>query len=68
MTGLTDAHLYLRECETLLPLVKIAADVDSVDLSGVSGTPEVFVDGKRHHGAYGISTLSDAVRAARARC
>jgi Na+/H+ antiporter NhaA len=46
---------------------KIAADVDSADLSGVSGTPTFFVNGKRHHGAYDIYTLTDAVRAARAR-
>jgi protein-disulfide isomerase len=46
---------------------KIAADLDSADLSGVSGTPTFFVNGKRHHGAYDIGTLSDAVRAARAR-
>jgi protein-disulfide isomerase len=45
----------------------IAADVDSADLSGVSGTPTFFINGKRHHGAYDISTLSDAVRTARTR-
>jgi protein-disulfide isomerase len=41
--------------------------VDSADLSGVSGTPTFFVNGKRHQGAYDISTLSDAVRTARTR-
>jgi Na+/H+ antiporter NhaA len=46
---------------------KIAADVDSADLSGVSGTPTFFINGKRHHGAYDIDTLTGAVRAARAR-
>jgi Na+/H+ antiporter NhaA len=46
---------------------KIDADVDSADLSGVSGTPTFFVNGKRHHGAYDLTELSDAVRAARAR-
>jgi Na+/H+ antiporter 1/DSBA-like thioredoxin domain len=45
---------------------KIAADFDSADLSGVSGTPTFFINGKRHHGAYDIATLSDAVRTARA--
>ena len=39
--------------------------MDSADLSGVSGMPTFFVNGKRHHGAYDISTLSDAVRTAR---
>jgi Na+/H+ antiporter NhaA len=45
---------------------KIAADIDSADLSGVSGTPTFFINGKRHHGAYDIATLSGAVRTARA--
>jgi Na+/H+ antiporter NhaA len=46
---------------------RIAEDVDSADLSGVSGTPTFFVNGRRHHGAYDEKTLSRAVRAARAR-
>jgi protein-disulfide isomerase len=46
---------------------KIVADVDSADLSNVSGTPTFFVNGKRHHGAYDIESLTTAVRAARAR-
>jgi Na+/H+ antiporter NhaA len=48
-------------------MARIDEDVDSADLSGVSGTPTFFVNGKRHHGAYDLSELSDAVRAARAR-
>ena len=44
---------------------KIAADVDSADLSGVSGTPTFFINGRRHHGAYDIDSLASAVRAAR---
>src|SRR5438067_4691850 len=44
-----------------------ADDVDSADLSGVSGTPTFFVNGRRHYGAYDIATLSAAVRAAGAR-
>jgi protein-disulfide isomerase len=46
---------------------KIDEDVDSADLSGVSGTPTFFINGRRHHGAFDLGTLSDAVRAARAR-
>jgi Na+/H+ antiporter NhaA len=46
---------------------RIAEDVDSADLSGVSGTPTFFVNGRRHHGAYDLGTLTDAVRVARAR-
>ncbi len=45
---------------------KIAADTDSADLSGVSGTPTFFINGHRHHGAYDLDSLSAAVRAARA--
>ena len=43
---------------------RIAEDVDSADLSGVSGTPTFFINGRRHHGAYDIGTLSAAVRVA----
>jgi protein-disulfide isomerase len=46
---------------------RIAEDVDSADLSGVSGTPTFFVNGQRHYGAYDIATLSAAVHAAEAR-
>jgi hypothetical protein len=33
----------------------------------VAGTPSFFINGKRHQGAYDVSTLTSAVRAARAR-
>jgi Na+/H+ antiporter NhaA len=46
---------------------RVAEDVDGADLSGVSGTPTFFVNNRRHYGAYDIDTLSNAVRAARAR-
>jgi protein-disulfide isomerase len=46
---------------------RVAEDVDSADLSGVSGTPTFFINGTRHYGAYDIATLSAAVRAAEAR-
>ena len=46
---------------------RIAEDVDSADLSGVSGTPSFFINGRRYQGAYDIDTLSAAVRVARAR-
>jgi predicted DsbA family dithiol-disulfide isomerase len=46
---------------------RIAEDVDSADLSGVSGTPTFFVNGSRHYGAYDIASLSATVRAAGAR-
>jgi len=46
---------------------RIAEDVDSADLSGVSGTPTFFVNGQRHYGAYDVTALSAAVKAARVR-
>jgi Na+/H+ antiporter NhaA len=46
---------------------RVAEDVDSADLSGVSGTPTFFVNGRRHHGAYDAQSLSASVKAARAR-
>jgi Na+/H+ antiporter NhaA/protein-disulfide isomerase len=45
----------------------IAEDVESADLSGVSGTPTFFINGSRHQGAYDVDTLSKAVRVARTR-
>jgi protein-disulfide isomerase len=45
----------------------VADDVDGADLSGVSGTPTFFINGRRHYGAYDIASLSAAVRAAGAR-
>jgi len=46
---------------------RVAEDVDSADLSAVSGTPTFFINGVRHQGAYDVETLTAAVRAARAR-
>jgi Na+/H+ antiporter NhaA len=46
---------------------RVADDVESADLSGVSGTPTFFINGRRHHGAYDITTLQAAVKTAKAR-
>lgn len=46
---------------------RIADDVESADLSGVSGTPTFFINGHRHQGAYDIATLGRAVKLAGAR-
>ncbi len=45
---------------------RIAQDVESADVSGVSGTPTFFVNGQRHHGAYDVETLGAAIRTAHA--
>jgi Na+/H+ antiporter NhaA len=62
-----NAEQFTRDLREHAGEAKIAADVDSADLSGVSGTPTFFINGKRHHGAYDIDTLAGSVRAARAR-
>ena len=62
-----DTDRFTRDLANHAGQAKIAADVDSADLSGVSGTPTFFVNGRRHQGAYDISTLCDAVRTARTR-
>ncbi|HKT06218.1 MAG TPA: Na+/H+ antiporter NhaA [Rugosimonospora sp.] len=46
---------------------RVAEDVESADLSGVSGTPTFFINGRRYYGAYDIETLTAEVRAAKAR-
>ncbi|MFI5712978.1 Na+/H+ antiporter NhaA [Kribbella sp. NPDC051620] len=46
---------------------RVAQDVESADLSGVSGTPTFFVNGQRHYGAYDVETLKTAIKTARAR-
>jgi Na+/H+ antiporter NhaA len=45
---------------------RIAEDVNSADLSNVSGTPTFFINGRRHFGAYDITELTAAVKAAKA--
>jgi len=46
---------------------RVADDVGTADASEVAGTPSFFINGRRHQGAYDVSTLTAAVRAARAR-
>ncbi|BCJ32152.1 Na+/H+ antiporter NhaA [Actinocatenispora sera] len=46
---------------------RVADDVESAQLSGVSGTPTFFINGRRHYGAYDIDSLSAAVKTAKAR-
>ncbi len=46
---------------------RIAEDVESASLNGVSGTPTFFVNDRRHYGAYDIATLTAAIRTAKAR-
>jgi protein-disulfide isomerase len=62
-----DVDRFADELRSHEHAARIADDVDSADLSGVSGTPTFFVNGRRHYGAYDIDGLSASVRAAKAR-
>jgi Na+/H+ antiporter NhaA/predicted DsbA family dithiol-disulfide isomerase len=46
---------------------QVAEDIESADLSGVSGTPTFFINGRRHYGAYDTATLSAAADTAHKR-
>jgi Na+/H+ antiporter NhaA len=62
-----DVARFEEDLRTRAGARRVAEDVDSADLSGVSGTPTFFINGIRHYGAYDIATLSRAVKVARAR-
>src|SRR5262249_10233204 len=55
-----DVERFREDLRTHAHAGRVAEDVDSADLSGVSGTPTFFVNGQRHRGAYDIDTLSTA--------
>jgi Na+/H+ antiporter NhaA len=59
-----DVERFTNDLREQAGAARVAEDVDSADLSGVSGTPTFFINGRRHYGAYDIATLSAAVRAA----
>jgi Na+/H+ antiporter NhaA len=62
-----DVDRFTEALRTHEGAARVAEDVDSADMSGVSGTPTFFINGRRHYGAYDIATLSAGVRAAGAR-
>jgi Na+/H+ antiporter NhaA len=62
-----DVERFEDDLRTRAGAARVAQDVDSADLSGVSGTPTFFINGLRHYGAYDIETLTAEVKAARAR-
>jgi Na+/H+ antiporter NhaA/predicted DsbA family dithiol-disulfide isomerase len=62
-----DVERFEEDLRTRAGAAHVREDVDSADLSGVSGTPTFFINGLRHYGAYDIATLSAAVQAAGAR-
>jgi Na+/H+ antiporter NhaA len=62
-----DVERFRDDLHSHLGRERIAADVASADRSAVSGTPTFFVNGRRHHGAYDIGSLTAEVNAARVR-
>ncbi|MGC4940367.1 Na+/H+ antiporter NhaA [Kribbella sp. DT2] len=64
--GLDDDRIH-DEVKRHVAAGRVARDVETADLSGVSGTPTFFINGQRHYGAYDIETLAKAIKTARAR-
>ena len=62
-----DVERFRSDLHSPLLAERVAADLDSADRSGVSGTPTFFVNGRRHYGAYDIDALSQDVSVAHAR-
>lgn len=62
-----DSEKFRDDLEQHRHETRIAQDVESADLSGVSGTPTFFINGQRHYGAFDLDTLMAAIKEARAR-
>ncbi len=60
-----DVARFQRDLDERLGAARVASDVESADMSSVSGTPTFFINGRRHYGAYDVTTLSAAIRTAR---
>ncbi len=61
-----DVERFAGDLDACRRAERIAEDVEGADLSGVTGTPTFFINGRRHYGPYDIASLSAAVRAAEA--
>jgi Na+/H+ antiporter NhaA len=60
-----DVEQFAEDLRRHTGAARVAEDVDSADLSEVSGTPTFFVNGLRHRDAYDIETLTKAVHDAK---
>jgi Na+/H+ antiporter NhaA len=60
-----DVPLFQRQLASRTVQSRVEEDVRSADLSGASGTPTFFINGRRHYGAYDAQSLKDAVMTAR---
>jgi Na+/H+ antiporter NhaA len=61
-----DADRFHADLKRHVHEARIAQDIESADLSGVSGTPTFFINGQRHYGAFDVQTLTAAIKTARA--
>jgi Na+/H+ antiporter NhaA len=62
-----DVERFRDELRRRVYAPRIAEDVTGADESSVAGTPTLFINGRRHHGAYDEESLATAVRSAWAR-
>jgi protein-disulfide isomerase len=62
-----DVDRFVDDLRQRVHASRVEGDVDGADLSGVSGTPTFFVNGRRHQGAFDLESLTTAVRAAKTR-
>jgi len=62
-----DTQRFAADLRKHAGMAHVTEDLESADLSSVSGTPTFFINGKRHYGAYDIETLKKAVKLAKAR-
>ncbi|MFF1635861.1 Na+/H+ antiporter NhaA [Leifsonia sp. NPDC058248] len=60
-----DVERFESDIESARYLERITEDTTSADLSGVSGTPTFFINGRRHYGPYDVNSLRVAVQAER---
>jgi Na+/H+ antiporter NhaA len=59
-----DTDRFLAELDAGTWSERIAADVESADLSGAAGTPSFFINGQRQPGPFDLAHLRTAVRTA----
>jgi protein-disulfide isomerase len=62
-----DMARFQKELFSHAHLAHVGHDVESADISGVSGTPTFFINGRRQYGAFDEASLTSAVASARAR-
>jgi Na+/H+ antiporter NhaA/predicted DsbA family dithiol-disulfide isomerase/predicted GNAT family acetyltransferase len=56
-----DSERFVTDFEAARTSHKVVSDIESARLSGVAGTPTLFINGVRHEGDYGPAALLEAV-------